>query len=243
MIVDWPLLLLGALIVLVTFYVASIAGFGSSALTVSFLTLIFDVKLVVPVLVVLSFVFNLVLIGHSYKKADWKALIPLIIGNVVGTIVGVYFFRTIDSNLLVQILGVVVIAFAWDLAIKKNWRELPFKNTTGTIAGAVSGLTEIMFSISSPPIVFHLANFIREKEVLRGTIVTFFAIASTIGIISLTVGGIMSFDIVQMSAAFTPSAVLGAWLGHHTSVKLNEKVYRIVISAVLIISGLLLIFS
>ncbi len=243
MLVEWPILFLGAGIVLIAFYIASIAGFGSSALTVSFLSLIIDVKLVVPVLVVLSFVFNLVLIGHSYRHADWKSLIPLIIGNVIGTGVGVYFFKQIDSGLLVQILGVGVIAFAWDLAIKKNWRELPFKSITGVIVGAISGLTEIMFSISSPPIVFHLANFIREKQVLRGTIVTFFAIASTIGIISLTIGGVMNMDILTMSTAFTPSAVLGTWLGHRTSLRTNEKLYRIVVSAILIISGLLLIFS
>ncbi len=240
---EWWPLILGALIVLGTFYVASIAGFGSSALTVSFLTLFLDVKLVIPVLIILSFVFNLVLIGKHYRKAQWSALFPLVMGNLIGTTIGVWLFSRINSQTLVHILGVVIIIAAWDIAIKKNWPEFKFKKTIGTIAGAAAGFSEMLFSISSPPVVFYLANFIREKEILRSTIITFFAIASTIGVISLLTGGLISLEIVETSLIFTPSAVLGTWLGHRTSLKINEKLYRIVISGVLIFSGLLLIFS
>jgi uncharacterized protein len=237
------IIILSAVIVFFTFYFASIAGFGSSALTVSLLAFLIDLKTLIPVLIILSFVFNLVLIGKNYKLVDKKAVFPLVIGNVVGNILGVYFLKSIESNLLNKILGVIIILFAIDLAKKKYWKEIPYKQVTGVIAGFVAGVTEMMFSISSPPIVFYLANFIKQKEALRSTLVGFFTISSSFGVFTIALGGLITEPVLQFSAVFTPSAVIGTFLGHKTSLQINEQAYRIIIASILIFSGFLLIFT
>jgi uncharacterized membrane protein YfcA len=49
--------------------------------------------------------------------------------------------------------------------------------------------------------------------------------------------------VLQFSSIFTPSAVIGTFLGHKTSLQINEQVYRIVIASILIFSGALLILT
>ncbi len=235
------LYVLAILLVFLTFYSASLAGFGSSALSVAFLVFLFDVKVVVPVLVLLSFVFNLVLIKENYSKVDKKIIIPLLAGNFFGNIIGIFFLREVEADFLVRLLGLIIIAFSLDLFFRKKKKaNLTHKNSLGGIAGFFSGITEIMFSISSPPIIFYLSSFIQKKDVLRSTIVGFFFFASGFSVAALFLGGLLDFEVISLTAILIPSAVLGTYLGNKKSLNFSENDYKKIIGSVLLFSGLVL---
>jgi hypothetical protein len=235
------LYVLAIILVFFTFYLASLAGFGSSALSVAFLAFLFDVKVVVPVLVLLSFVFNLVLIKENYDKVDKKIIIPLLAGNFFGNVVGVFFLKEVEADFLVRLLGLIIIVFSLDLFFrKKKSANLNHRKSLGSIAGFFSGITEIMFSISSPPIIFYLSSFIHQKEILRSTIVGFFFFASGFSVVALLFGGLLDLEVASLTAALIPSAVLGTYFGNKKSLNFSESDYKKIIGSVLLFSGLIL---
>ena len=241
---DNSLIFLASLIIFCAFFVRSLSGFGSALVSIPFLALFFDLKFAVPLEALFEVLFSLILLPQVYKKISYRALAPLLIGAALGSLLGSYFLFSLNGNFLRKIFGLAVIAFALKLWLEQKTDKVQaISKFWGILAGGLGGILGGLFGTSGPPYVMYLSSCLKQKEVLRATLITLFALDYTWRAGLFALNGAYTWPMLTYVVYLTPAMVLGSILGHKTQVHLNEKIFQRLIALILGASGCLLLLA
>jgi hypothetical protein len=232
-----------SLIIFVAYFLRSVCGMGAALVAMPILVFFYDLSDIVVILSFLSFFTSLVLVPLSWSKVDKKMSLYLAIGSIPMVILGVYILNSIESNLLLKILGVILILFAYNYtAGNKLFNFLKNKNY-GLIAGALSGLTGTLFGTAGPPVAAYLSVIYKDSHVLRATLLAYFFLLNVIKIPSYYVGGNLSFENMKLLLFLFPAMLIATLLGHKVQLKLDTTKLKILIALVMVGSGISLLLG
>ena len=85
-------------------------GFGA-AIAMPLLALVLPMKTLVPAWSVLSVVAGLDILRRDYDKIAWADLMPLIPSCLLGIVLGLAFYKLLDSPTLTRGLGLLVVLY------------------------------------------------------------------------------------------------------------------------------------
>ncbi len=235
-------ILFASLIIFAAFFVRSLTGFGSALVSIPLLALFLDVKMVVPLEVLFEIGLSVLLIRSVYRQIRGRALVPLLIGAAVGTIVGVQLLSGVANITLKRALGVGIILFALQLLWQRDSgspRDMP--NAWGVAAGVTGGIFGGLFGTNGPPYVIYLTHKLREKEALRASLIGLIALDDIwrAGVYAFT--GLYTREIITFAVFLIPALVLGTYVGHKTHLAISERRFRQLVAGILILSGLALL--
>ena len=98
-------------------------------------------------------------------------------------------------------------------------------------------------AMPGPLVMAYLSRTNLAKDEIRATMISFFVFAYiAILIVQAAVIGIEKQTWVS-SAYMAPAALLGVFLGHQISKKINETLFKSVVLAILIIAGAVILFN
>jgi uncharacterized membrane protein YfcA len=232
----------GSLIIFFAFLTRALTGFGSALISVPLLALLFDLQFVVPLESVLEVGFTVLLISKVYPKIHKRTLLPMIGGALLGTLLGTYLLRTLGDPLLKRVLGAFVLLFAfyfWRGDRAERSRNL--SANWGILAGAGGGILGGLFGTSGPPFVAYLAYKLKEKEVLRASLIGMFAADYAWRTLVFAFSGLLTVKLFTFALFLTPALVFGTILGHKSHVRVTEGQFRKIVAGILLISGILLL--
>ncbi len=231
-----------SLIIFSAFFVRSLTGFGSALIGVPLLALLFDLKFVVPLESVLEVGFTVLLAPKVYRKMDKATLLPMILGAVLGTLAGTYFLRSLGEAILKKALGILTLLFGVSFfRTGQGERTRDLSSKWGLLAGAGGGTLGGLFGTSGPPFVAYLAYKVREKEVLRASLIGLFAVDYSWRTAVFAVSGLLTAELLTFALYLTPVLILGTYLGHKIHLRVPEGHFRKVVAGILVISGVLLL--
>jgi uncharacterized membrane protein YfcA len=230
-----------SLIILFAFYVRSVTGFGSALISIPLLALLFDLKFVVPLECIFEVILSIILLPKIYRKVDTGNLTLVIIGAGVGSLVGIHILEHFTNVILKQILGFAVLAFAVSLFFEGKKEVNCVSKKWGIIAGVAGGISGGMFGASGPAFVIYLSHQIREKYILRATLIGLFAVDYTWRLCVFIGSGLLTLEGMKFALLLLPACILGTVLGHLTHSRISEKGFRQWIAILLAISGILCI--
>lgn len=182
------------------------------------------------------------LIWRIRHTIEPRRVSPFIVSGLLGVPLGVYVLTHSDPHAIKVALGVFLIAYgAYALATPR----LPCIKAGGRAAdaaiGFVSGILGGIGGYSGvlPTIWTQLRGW--PKDVARGVYQPFILVMQ---IATLLVAGFVTFDtfsLVLIGAAL-PALLAGAWLGWLAFGRLDERAFRQVLAAMIIVSGATLVF-
>jgi uncharacterized membrane protein YfcA len=237
-------IIVGSLIIFVAFFIRSLTGFGSALVSIPLLALLFDLKFAVPLEALFEVGISILLMRKVYKDINKITLFPLIVGTVIGSLLGTYILYSFANIFLKRMLGIAIILFALSLLLEKRGNTNKSKSVSsswGLLAGAVGGIFGGLFGTSGPPFVMYLTYKLKQKDVLRASLIGLFAIDYTWRVGVFTTTGLLTAGIFKFALILTPAFVLGTILGHKAHFKINEMRFRQIVAAILVISGILLL--
>jgi uncharacterized membrane protein YfcA len=181
-------------------------------------------------------------VWKARKQIDTKRLWPFVVGGAVGIPVGVWLLTKTDVSILRIGLGVFLIIYGFYALLAPR---LPSIHHGGRIADGVVGFfSGILGGIGGysgvlPTIWTQLRGW--PKETARGVYQPFILFAQ---IFTLCIVGFVAFDRMGLVlfAASIPPLFLGAWLGWQVYDRLDDKRFRQVLGAILILSGATIAF-
>ena len=238
---DYPVLI-PSLIVFIAFFVRSLSGFGSALISIPLLAFFFDLKFAIPMELIFEIVLSFLLILPVWRSADLSQLGPLIVGLLLGRVLGAHLLATSPNETLMIVLGVVVIAFSTYLiktARKPITVSIPAK--WGIPIGIIGGVFGGLLGMSGPLVVLYLACQIEEKEKLRASLIVIFLINSVWGAILYWYNGLFSQEMLSVALVLSPAFFLATFLGYKAHYQVSESWFRIIVSLVVMVSGVLLI--
>lgn len=225
-------------------FVRGFAGFGSALIMTPILLFIFDIKTTVVLVGLVETPASLLIALNARKEIDLGYLKILVPVSLIGVIAGGYALARYDPVILKKTFGIFTIIFTLRIIILlhlKTRRKKQWPRPVGYLAGLIGGLMSGLFGTSGPPIAVYLENQIAEKDTLRATMLCFFLINDVLRLIYYGFSSLITLEILKYSIIMLPATFLGAYFGRAINLKVNNYVFRLTISIILLITGILLL--
>ena len=170
-----------------------------------------------------------------FSRENMKVILA---GGVLGVILGALTFRYFSEGWIRLVLGAVAIGFvmqryALPVPSKPAGRSLP----KGLFWSACAGVTSTIAHAGGPPLSIYLLPQRLDKAVLVGTTVIFFAVINVVKLVPYAWLGLFDARNLLTSAALTPLAPLGIWLGVTLMRRMSERAFYLVCYGLLLVVG------
>ncbi len=228
-------------VILLASLVRGFSGFGFSASSVSLLSFILPPKEIVPIILLLEIIASFFMIPSIWKKINWKFVLYLLLGVLVGTPFGVRLLSILDPNITHLIISLTVIVFAF-LLLKgyknKNLNHNLSKFFIGGVAGAVNGFG----TLAGLPIALYLLIIAAEPAVIRASLAALFFFTDFYALLLAYFGNILNFTVLFRTLPLILIVPIGVTLGTKLfteSSKENYKKYVLYFLIIVSIFGLI----
>lgn len=215
------------------------SGFGFSLLTVTALSLVLPPARIVPSIFMLEIAASIHLLPGIWKDVHWRSILPLLIGCLVGTPVGVWFLANVPAAPMQAALGIVVLIFTILL-----WLGFALKTMPGMLAsvttGGASGLLNGAFGTGGPPVILFYFASPAGNIAGRASVIAYFLGTDMMALPMLAHQGLLTSDSVLRALMFLPALLAGVWVGSRGFKGADPATFR---KGVLALLGLLALIS
>jgi uncharacterized protein len=226
------LIALSCLIIFLAAIVRGFSGFGFSLLTITALSLFYTPSEIIPSIFMLELAASANLLPSIWKDIHWKSLMPLILGCLIATPIGVWALAHFPPAPMQIALSIFVL-----VATFLMWRGFALKTMPGpiasTMAGAASGLSNGAFGIGGPPVILFYFASPAGNLAGRASLVAFFLATDIIGLANQSVHGLITWDGFWRALMFLPALLVGVWVGARSFKGTDPETFRKYVLAIL----------
>ena len=212
-------------------------GFGFGLLAVALLSLFFDIKEAAILLVLSGLSLNLYVFYRLREHFRVERMVPFLVAAMIGVPLGVFFLVKADAVLLKQVLGGLLLLSGIQRLIphlaRHRWHPVAAGVPCGLFSGALAGA----FGTGGPPAVAYVASQNFEKFRWVATMQAAFGISALIRLFTLGVGGILTWNVIALSACGAMGAILGARCGLYVLQRIPSTILKWSVTVVLFILG------
>jgi uncharacterized protein len=236
---TWTQYLLSCGILVIAQLVYVLFGFGSGLIAVGALALVFpDIRDVVVLLLLVNLPAEVWVTWKVRTEIRWRPIAILGTGIGVGIPLGSIILRNSEPDFILTVLGVflVVVGFVF-LRLPAAGKFSP-PAWAAPPTGLVSGLLTGLFGTGGPPLIiwYHLSA--PNKAAFRGNLMTIFLLMTFVRVPSYTIAGLITPKHLLSMVAVMPAVLAGAWIGNRLHLDVSEIWFRRLVSALLVILGL-----
>jgi uncharacterized protein len=236
------LLALSCLIIFLAAIVRGFSGFGFSLLTITALSLIYPPSEIVPSIFLLEVAASLNLLPSIWKDIHWKSLVPLTLGCLIATPIGVWLLATVPAAPMQLAISLFVMAAAGLM-----WQGFALKTMPGTVAstavGAASGFANGAFGIGGPPVVLFYFASPAGNIAGRASMIAFFIATDLIGLANQSVHGLITKETLVHAAVYLLPLLAGVWLGARSFKGTDPAVFRKYVLVILAMLAVLIMIK
>ena len=219
-------------------------GFGGALLMVPLLGLIWEIRLVIVVVAVIEMIAGSMLAFMGRKSVDRATLIPILIWSIIGLAGGSLLLATLPIAWIARILGVVTI-FIGIVSLTKRIavpvRPGRSRGVLTSVVGLVAGVLHGLLGTSGPVIVPYLQRTLPAPQQMRSTLLAYFIVLEVLRLGGYVQLGIASIEAFERGLLLAPVAIVGSLIGSRLHVQVSDEVFRVAVSVLLIVSGMLLL--
>lgn len=228
-------------IVLTGYTVLGLAGFGSALTIVPLLAWKWPLPEVVTLVLLLDLPATLMHSGMNWRRMEMAELRRLLPGILVGTVVGLWLTRHVESHWPLLALGLYVTGMGFAL-FRAGSQLATIQGRWAVVFGLGIGVVEMVFGTAGPLIVTWLSRRIPDPEKVRASIPMVLTVVVLIVLVGMaSEGRLSSISLWQSWSTLLLPALGGVWLGHKLSRFVPAARLRQLICLLLICSGLALV--
>jgi len=224
------------------FTIAGVAGFGGGIIGLPVLVWVFGVQEAIPILCMSQ---ALSTISRAYlhrQTLNWPVARCFILGCLPFSVLGSFLFVSIDTEVLVRILGVTMLLFVVyaRLPIGQNfkmkvWGFIP--------VGAGSGFGSAFLGIPGPfAAIFYLAYGLSASAYI-GTSALGMAAIQVPKLIIYGTSDLLTLRVLLMGISLGAIAACSAYMGRIILRRIPEHVFPKIITTMLLISGVVFLIK
>ena len=239
---TWPLAWCVA-VIFAAYALRGATGFGAGVVAIPLLLLVLPLAVVIPVVTATGMLASLGQALHQYRHVDWISMRGLVLPTLAGVATGLWLFAALDPNLLLKAFAVFIIGHAlWDLVSTRPPRASG--GWLAVLAGAIGGLVATLFGgMAGPFYVVYLGSLALDKARFRATLAVMLLLLAAVR--TAGYGGLGLYDarVLVLLAVSVPVMALAMFAGDRWHRTMNEAKFRRVVGALLVLSGLALLFK
>lgn len=221
-------------------FLRGFTGFGFGLAAVPLLSLALPPAQVVPFVMLLQVVVGIGGIRQAARSCDWRSIVGLIPGGVIGIPIGLLILTAFTANTVRLTIGLII---AGSVALLWRGARLPPKPSfwvtmgVGLLGGTISGVA----SMGGPPIVVYLLALGHSAIKVRSTSIIYFMLAGAMSSSAMLYRGLIDRDIVLWTVIAIPATYFGNWLGTWAFHRAKPHHHRMTALSVLSVLSVVLI--
>ncbi|WP_022775190.1 sulfite exporter TauE/SafE family protein [Butyrivibrio sp. AE2015] len=228
---------------LAAFYVKGLCGFANTLVFTSIMSFAVANIEISPVELILGLPTNLIISWKERRSIDLKVVVPLAIMVIIGSTVGAFLLKNTDVTVIKIIFGILVIFVGIEMLI----RELAKKKSKNSkvlliIIGILSGFLCGLYGVGAL-LGAYIGRTTENTRSFKANICTVFIIENTFRLGLYLFYGILTIDMLKKALLLSPFMLIGLGLGMYSAGKINEMVVKKIVIVLLILSGVVLIFT
>ena len=147
--------------------VQGLTGFGVVLVALPLMGFFIDIKIAIPLILLLGLVINFTLISQLLEHVDYKKWILLFIFSLPGIPIGIYVLKYVDSKYLELLIGFVVILTSLFSMSYRNTKK-GLNRFWACLAGFISGFLGGSIGATGPPIIIYTSMQPWNKQQIKG---------------------------------------------------------------------------
>lgn len=210
------------------------AAFGFTMVAAPFLLLMWEPKLMVPIIVPLFTLLDAMIVYQGRAHLEFRRVLPMVGAAAVGIPLGTYVLLTMPKDALTLAIGAVVLVFGVLLLVGytvKIQRERVASGAAGFLSGVFLGGA----GLSGPPVTLFMINQRWGRETFRNSQGLFHLAVDFLALVSLSIAGVLTRDTLLVDLALLPPVLLGFALAVVVLRRLDQDLFRRV--TILIVIG------
>ena len=220
----------------VGFTIAGVAGFGGGVVALPVLVWVFGVREAIPILSISQALSTVSLVWLHRDGLNWPVVRLFSLGALPFSIVGSLIFISIDTTVLVRILGVMMLLFVVYTRLPIG-REFNMKLWGFVPLGAGTGFGSAFLGIPGPfAAVFYLAYGLTASAYI-GTSALGMGMIQVPKLIIFGSSDLITIRVLALGIGLGAIAAVSAVLGRVILRRVPEHVFPRIITAMLLISG------
>lgn len=232
---HWAVLALAAL---VASCLAGVSGFGGAAVLLPALVAVFGLREAIPILTVAQLIGNGSRVWFNRSELDWRVVGWFALGGVPMALIGGALFAKAPLVPLTRGLGALLLVIViWRHVRPRTSGRFPIQAFTGVGAGA-SLLSALLGSVGPIMAPFFLAYGL-VKSAYIGTEALSTVVMHATKLVAYRQAAVLTRFGSIVGLALGPIMIFGSLVGKQIVDRLPERVFVLIIEAVLIVAGLL----
>lgn len=224
------------------FTIAGVAGFGGGVVALPVLVWVFGVREAIPILSISQVLSTVSRVGLHRQALDWPVVRFFVLGALPFSILGSFFFVSIDTTILVRILGVMMLLFVVYTRLPIG-RDFKMKLWGFMPVGAGTGFGSAFLGIPGPfAAIFYLAYGLTASAYI-GTSALGMAMIQAPKLIIFGTSDLLTLRVLLMGISLGAIAAVSAYLGKIILGRVPEQVFPRIITTMLIVSGIVFLIK
>jgi uncharacterized membrane protein YfcA len=237
-----PQFLIVCLILAAAELVYVLLGFGAGLIAVGAMALILpDLQDAVVLLLLVNLPAELYVVRSSWRRVSWRSVFVIFAGVALGIPLGTWWLRSGDTRFLLILLGVFLVAVGAVFLLIRSPRGRRMAPWAPAPVGLLSGVLTGLFGTGGPPLILYYQLSGANKAAFRGHLMAIFLLMTTVRVPSYVAFGLVTAPRLWSALAVLPAVILGAIIGNSIHLRIEESTFRRLVSASLLIIGLLLL--
>lgn len=229
--------LLVALVALAASTVAAVAGFGGGVILLPLLVWAFGVRTAVPVLTIVQLIANVSRIHFNRKELDLRVVGWFALGAVPMAALGALLFASAPATLLRRVLGAFLL-FAVAFRRSRFGRHATMGLRGFALVGGAFGFLSALVGVVGPLLApFYLAHGLKKGGYI-GTSSLCSLVMQAVKLLVYGGYGLLDPSSATLGLAIGVVMILGSYLGDRILDRLPDRVFFLLVEAVLIVSGI-----
>ncbi len=200
-------------------------GAGANFITAPVVALFLGAREGVPIIILLNLISNIQVMPSALPHADWRRMLPVGLAAMIMTPLGAWALIGIDEDIMRRIVAGTSIILS--LILLSGWRYrgprgLPIRIGVGGMGGLITGSV----SMGGPPVFLYLLSGPGTAAEQRANFLVFGLLVQFGAIISYAVSGLISLELLILSAALFLPFTLACWTGMRLFVHVSDEQFR-----------------
>lgn len=222
------------------------SGFGSGfgAMAVPMMALAVTVPQAAAIMMPLLLIMDLLGMAAFRRDVDWRLFRFLVPFALVGTLIGAWTFRWVDTRLVAGLVGVLTLVFlAQRLLFPPRPDAPPPPRWVGGLLTITSGFTSFIAHAGGPPLNAYVIPLKLKPVVFTATMAFLFFFVNLSKWVPYAWLGLL--DAQQMSTALVliPFAPVGVWLGVTLARRIQPRLFYRLVYWGMFLTGLKLVWD
>jgi uncharacterized membrane protein YfcA len=229
-----------AAVVFGAYVVRGMSGFGAGLIATPLLAFLLPMSIVVPTTALIVFVLFVLLTLRDRHQVLWDEFRRLLLPTLTGVAGGLVLFTILDNRLLLELLGVFLLAYAAYMLITQwvGMQQLKLSTKWAWPLGFLGAFIDSLFGGGGGTlVVIYMHGRGVGKAEFRATLAVLWFVEMTARIGGYALAGFYTPSTLALVAAMLPFMLLGTWLGEKINARVSQETFNQILAVMLLLSG------